>query len=242
MYIKQTFVSRLILLAALGIVPAAAQADTIFNVTMDTTSLQGKSFGLFFQLNDGDQTGDSNNTATISDFAFGGGTAGDCAMFPQLCVPDGGASGNITTILSLIDSSPYNSFLQQITPGSSLSFKVDLTTNVDGGVTPDVFTFNILDAITNQPLPTGDPNGTDTLLTVTIDSVNPEIKSYGSSPGSAFAFDAPQTLVTPPTPTPPLSNAPEPDSLVLIGIGLLGLILNCHQRLKKRVIGTPTAA
>lgn len=234
MCIKQTFVLGVVLLATLGTVPATSQADTIFNVTLDTTALQGNSFGLLFQLNDGSQTGDSNNTATISNFIFGGGTAGDCATFPQLCVPDGGASGNITTTLGLIDSSPFNSFLQQITPGTSLSFQVDLTTNVDGGGTPDVFTFGILDATTNSPLPTQDPNGSDTLLTVNIDSANPTISSYGSASGSVYAFNAPQ--IVPVIPQPP-SNVPEPDSLQLIGVGLFWLIVNSRQRLRKRVSG-----
>ena len=232
MNIKKCLGSGALLLAILATVPIVSQANTIFNVTLDTTTLQGKSFGLLFQFNDGSQV--SNNTARIGNFNLGGGTAGDCAAHPLLCVPEGGASGNISTSLSLADSSPFNSYLQEFTSGTSLSFQVDLTTNVDGGVTPtpDVFTFGILDAATNSSLPTMDLN--DTLLTINIDSVNPIIDSYGSDPASAYSFNAPQIEMVIQPPSPP-ENAPEPDSLLLIVFGLLALMVNYHQKLRKRV-------
>jgi|GEM_PF-651411 len=234
MYIKKCLGSGALLLAIVATVPIVSQANTIFNVTLDTTALQGKSLGLLFQLNDGSQAG--NNSVTVGNFSFGGGTAADCATLPLLCVSDGGASGNINTNLSLVDSSPFNSYLQQFTSGTSLSFQVDLTTNVDvgGTPTPDVFTFGILDATTDASLPTVDPSGSDTLLSINIDSANPIIDSYGSDPLSVYSFNVPQIELVNQPPPPPV-NAPEPDSLLLMAVGLLALMVNGHQKLRKRV-------
>ena len=108
-----------------------ALADEIVDISVNTSplttppaSLAGP-FTLLFQLTDGSGVGDANNTVTISNFAFGGGS---------------GPSGPI----SLTDTSFFVFSNPGFIPGSSLSFVVDLTTNPDLGGTPDQFSFAIL--------------------------------------------------------------------------------------------------
>src|SRR5262249_21980107 len=110
--------------------------------------------------------------------------------------------------------------------GSSLAFRLQLTTNVDSITGPDSFVFSILDR-TGTPIPTLDPSGVDNFLAITINSMDPMPLSYGSDPsrppaggGSAFDIAAPTVTLG--------SSVPEPSSLrsILIGaagLGLLGL-------------------
>src|SRR4051812_19466391 len=81
------------------LVPAAARADIIFNVSMNTAPLIGHPAGPFsidFQLNNGSGPL-ADNTATISNFNFGGGAP---AGTPTLI---GGASGNLSSSVRLTD-------------------------------------------------------------------------------------------------------------------------------------------
>ncbi|MEJ7708650.1 MAG: hypothetical protein WKF84_02055 [Pyrinomonadaceae bacterium] len=99
---KQTG-SFLLMLGVLCLSAAEGRADVI---TFDTSSLVGGGvFSLDFQLADGagDILGDANNTVTLSGFNFGVG--GDVVGAPTL---DGGASGNISTTVSLTDSAFFN--------------------------------------------------------------------------------------------------------------------------------------
>jgi hypothetical protein len=109
---------------------------------MNTAPLAGHTAGPFsleFQLNDGSGTNDGNNTASLSNFLFNGGAA---VGSPTL---NGGASGNLTSGVTLTDNSFFNQFIQGFTAGSTLSFRLSLSTNVGSGGTPDQFSFAILD-------------------------------------------------------------------------------------------------
>jgi hypothetical protein len=216
------------LLIALLVAAGTASADEIFTVTLNTTPLAtapGTSagpFSLAFQLVDGSQP--NNNTATISGFTYGvGGSAGSgCPAALPSCT-FGGASGDISSSVSLNDSSAFNALIETFTPGNGLSFQVDLTTNVDSGWTPDAFAFSILDS-GGGSIPTQDPSGADTLLTINIDSANPTILAYGTDPsrntlggtGPSITMDAPVSGPTTPT--------PEPSSLSLLALGLGGVM------------------
>ena len=167
------------LLAAGASTPA--RGDAIFTVTLNTaplTTVPGSSagpFGMAFQLTDGSGTSDGNNTATISNFQYGGGGAAAC---PAGCTVFGGASGSAVSSIMLTDSSFFSALVETFIPGSTLSFQVDLTTNVDSGA-PDLFAFSLLDG-SGASFPTLDPTGADTLVTVNIDSANPTVLAYGT--------------------------------------------------------------
>lgn len=187
-----------------------ALADEIVNISVNTSPLTASSAGPFtlqFQLTDGSGgvVADGNNTVTISNFNFGGGS---------------GPSGPI----SLTD----NSFLvfsnSGFIPGSSLSFVVDLTTNLDL-LAPDEFSFFILtnDPI-NNPLTTIDVGGSLAL----VDLGTSHIQSFVGT-GAFAGVDATAALATP---------TPEPSSLLLLGTGLLVLVL-LSRRLTQLTQGRP---
>jgi hypothetical protein len=204
---------------------SVCHADLLFHVSLNTTPLMGHPAAPFyvdFQLTDGSGAGDANNTATINNFAFGGGVP---TGSPTLT---GGASGNLFTQVNLTDSNFFNEFFQQFTPGSTLSFNVQLTTNVDAGPTPDQFSFAILDD-TLAEIPTeGLLNvGSDVFLTADINSPNPPIQSYASDPTrSPAGGGGPIDLGS-----PGVQIVPEPTTLALLVIGLAGLAVarrRCH--------------
>jgi hypothetical protein len=186
----------------------ACRADFIFGVTVDTSALVNNSRGPFqidFQLVDGSGTGDGNNTAKISNFQFGGGSARGS---PTLI---GGALGSLSAGVTITDTSFLNEMFQPFNAGSTLSFKVDLTTNVDTGPTPDLFSFALLD------------NTGANIITSSPDNAFVEVNI--SPPLSVQAFSSEQTDKTAPVPTPEISfpqAVPEPASIILMALGTLG--------------------
>ena len=157
----------------------AVKADEVFTVDLNTSpltmspGLSAGPFSLAIQLVQGSQP--NNNKATISAFNFGtGGSAGSgCPGVLSPCA-FGGASGDISSAILLNTSEFFNGSVEFFTPGSSLSFQVDLNTNVDFGGVPDAFAFSILDS-SGLSIPTQDASTADTLLTVNIDSGSPAI-------------------------------------------------------------------
>jgi hypothetical protein len=122
----------------------AAAAPFTFQVVVNTTPLVGNAAGPFaldFQLNDGSGLSDGNNTATISGFSFTGAGAGPTGLPSSV----GGATGSLSSTVSLTDSGFLNEFFQGFTAGNSLRFLVTWTSNVDAGPAPDAFSFAILD-------------------------------------------------------------------------------------------------
>jgi hypothetical protein len=170
-----------------------ARADIIDTVTVDTSGLPSSPGSeVEFYLIDGSGTGAGNNTATLSSFGFGGGSAG-AVDWPNTF---GGVSGDMTSTISITDTSFTNVLSQFFTAGSSLSFVLDLTTNVDAGPTPDQFGFLIVDPSGN-PIPTSDPN--DNLLLVNIDSSDPAVDTFSDlvtvAPVGAVATPEPSSAI-----------------------------------------------
>jgi hypothetical protein len=174
-----------------------AFADSIEDVTVNTSSLGAGSSEVFFFL-----TGTGGNTATLSGILLGGGSAG--AVDLTNTTGTGTTAGNgLTSGVSLNDATNFlNIFAQSFAAGSSLTFVLDLTTNVVSP-NPDQFSFVILDP-NGSAIPTSDPTGFDNLMTINLDSTTPTTNIYSD-------------LVSVTSPT----AAPEPSSLFLLASGLL---------------------
>jgi hypothetical protein len=195
----------LIAVMLLGLGQRGAFADQMLDITLDTSSLPATPGSeIVFELTDGSGTGDANNTATLSNFSLGGGTAGAV----DTTTSTGGESGDLGSGVALTDSSFLNVFAQFFTAGADVSFLLDLTTNVDAGGTPDQFSAFIFDPSANPIATTSDPTGFDSLFAINIDSSNPTFNNYDTS------------LVTA---TAPAAPTPEPGSLLLLAWGLAGL-------------------
>jgi hypothetical protein len=203
---------------ALGASPA--QATTI-TFEVNTTSLVGHPAGPFsldFQLNDGSGTGDANNTATLTGFDLGGGTAGGVTTL-------GGASGDISTGVSIVDSGFINDFTQVFTAGSYLRFTLSFTTFLDGEV-PDLFTFAIL-AASGFPIPTTEPGdpGFDTFISINLDSRDPAVLVYSSDTTRDPTLDVSIRTVT-----EDQTAVPEPSSLAILGAATIALARRRRRR------------
>jgi hypothetical protein len=175
-------------------------ASTIqYYVDINTASLIGNPSGPFsldFQLNDGSGAGDANNTATINNFTFGTGSASGT---PSLA---GGAAGNLSGAVTLIDTTPFNEFYQAFNAGNDLTFDVTLTLNSDAGPTPDSFSVAILDNNLYN-LPTTGIG--DTFLMVNLGPTPSVTTGFSTSPGVTVSVAA----------------VPEPGSLAWISLGLM---------------------
>lgn len=186
-----------------------AHAQMAFNVTLNTSALTGSAANplyLDFQLNDGASWGDANNTAVISNFKFGGGSA----LAPATNL--GGSMGSLGSWVTLNDSTAFNEFYQGFTPGAWLSFTVSLTTHADAGPTPDLFGFAILDSALGN-LPTN-AAGTDLFLQANLTGPQTAIWTFGSLDGMVAA--------------PQVVPVPEPSTYGLLGG--MGLLLICLYR------------
>jgi len=171
-----------------------------YTVSLKLSTLAGHPAGPFavaFQLTDASGTGDANNTVTISGLNFGGGSP---TGTPTLL---GGATGSLSSTVTLTDSSFLGYFIQRFAPGTQLSFQVTTTSNVDA-TGADLFSFSLLDS-SGQELPTvaGD-TFFDPFLTISVDSQTATVQSFAGDPTKAPAAGGPPI----PAPTPVLTGVP----------------------------------
>jgi hypothetical protein len=123
---------------------AASQAAS-YKVTINTSALNlppaspSGPFSVDFQFNSGDTL--NNNTAIISNFIFGGGSASSGGVASGL-----GVTGNLGGTITIADTEAFNSYYEGFAPGTTFEFDLQLTENADAGATPDSFSFAILDS------------------------------------------------------------------------------------------------
>jgi hypothetical protein len=152
----------------LAVVLALSNASTASAApfTFDTSALAGGALTLAFDLIDGDST--ANTQVTIDSFDLGGGAVSGSPTYV------GGATGDTAAGIVLSDSSFLNSFLQDFTAGTVLTFDVAFTGG--GTVPPDGFAFSILSG--GVPIATSDPTGANLLLFAEIGAGAPTIAQY----------------------------------------------------------------
>jgi hypothetical protein len=202
----------------------SASADGVSaTITVDTSSLgQSGPSEVFFVLTNGNAPTPGTNSATLSDFAFGAGGAGGA-------VDAANTFGDVTDGLNLADGATMfddqftNVFAGFFSAGSQLSFDLSLSANVvNGASAPDEFALFIVDPNGN-PLASSDPDGSGSLLTITIDSANPGVETYSDLVIASASGVA----------------APEPGTLLLLGAGLAAVAFGMR---RNRRAAKPLAA
>jgi hypothetical protein len=189
-------------LLVLGLLDTESRADIAYRLTTDTSSLAGKSgeFSIDFQFSSGSGNPD-NNSVTLSDFTFGGGTA-----LPATTTTIGDATGDLSNPPITIGlGQVFGELTEDFVPGSSFAFTVQLTTNVEPAA--DTFAYAIL--FNGANIATTNPNGS--LLEIDLTSVPTVVASPSTDP--SFPIDAPT-----------VSSVPEPSTLILAltGMAILG--------------------
>jgi hypothetical protein len=197
-------------LAAVVLFTAAQARSDSFSATLDTSSLSGTQT-LAFALTDGD--GVVDNTVTLSAFNFDSGGA--------VGVPDGltpGASGSLTSGISLDDSGGFTAlFTQQFDPGSSLKFIFDTTNNFAGG-TPDAFAMYVC----NAGLTACYSDDLDTGALLVLNMAGEALSTSSFILNGASDQDLPAPIIAPSSST---TSVGEPSSLLLLATGLAGCLL-----------------
>lgn len=193
-------VKKLNMLAAAGLMLCATSGFAqLYQVDINTSTL-GSGYSIDLQFNDGGVLG--NNTATLSNFTFGGGSAaGSPATF-------GGAAGSLqSNSVTFNNSSSFQELYEGFTAGSTLSFKVNLSNNSDGA-TPDAFVVALLDN-TLANIPTTGFGSQLLQIDLTGSSLAPQ------SFAGTGAFSGVTVNVAP---------IPEPETyaMMIAGLGLLG--------------------
>ena len=203
----------------LALVAGATQGAITYNVSLDTTPLIGNTNGPFyvdFRMTDGSGGTDPNNWATISNISFGGGTATSTPLPTNGF--NGTPAGDLYGTVSLTDNVLFTQFQQPFTPGTNLTFQLQLTTNGDppgDGSIQDEFHFSIdwNDPIFGVvPMPVANFASGNALLAAFILPGGLSVLTYQTDGGSA-----PGVTLGPPT-FEQLggSGVPEPSTLLLM--------------------------
>jgi len=185
---------------------AVASADS-FDVSLNTSSLTGTQV-LVFGYTDGD--GVANNSATISNFNFGGGAPqGSPALIGA------GASGSLSSSVVVTDQDFSSLFYQSFNVGSSLSFLLNVTDNFAGG-TPDAFAMSICN--TTFTTCYSDDASTGSLLVLNVTGTPLTPASFILNGASDQNLPAPVVTVA-------TTNVSEPSESLLLGASLAFLAL-----------------
>lgn len=178
------------LIAILMAISQEASADV--TVTLNTSALvdhPAGPFSFYVALTDGSGVGDGNNSVTLTNISFGGGSAlGSTLAF-------GGATGSLETKVTITDTSFFGFFTEQFAPGLQLSFSLHSTMNDEAGAIPDRFTFFILDS-SGVPVPTLAPYA-DYFLGVDVHSTGLVFDAWGSDASRSPSVGSPVSIPAP---------------------------------------------
>jgi len=201
---KTTFLLLALLFGAVG----SAMADGLtYDVTVDTSGIAGTSGSLDFQFNPGPLVTQAADLQ-IQNFASDG-TLGSPIL-------SGDAGGALPGTVSFDNGGGFNDYFTGFTYGSTLSFLVKLygpaVTSPDGiSTSGSEFAFSMF----------SDAGGT--LPVLTSDSVNGYALTAGINlDGTATITNSSSQL----TITTPVTAAPEPSTLLLLGLGLASLVFS----------------
>ena len=219
-----TFSMKRMCAGLVGLLCAAQIHATVFQVTVDTTGLAGTTATLAFDLVSGDaDTGPSS--VTISDFS-GVGTdfaLGDAFLYPDLAT-------TVSTLASpviLDEADFFNEFLQQLTLGTSFTFRFSATGNApsDPSGSPDAFSFFLLDATGSSLVTTGDAGDPQAILRYNIGNANgPDVFAIIGPPETSVRVAEVSTAVH------------EPAAVMLVLAGLLALAVTRTASVRSRVL------
>jgi hypothetical protein len=218
-----------VLVLALAIAAVPAKADS-FDVSLNTSTLSGTQIIAFSLVNGG---GGADNTVTLSDFAFGGGSP----VPPANYLGTSGVSGDLSGSITMDDSvSLYGGtalFAEDFDPGSTISFLLT-TSNNSAGTTPDAFSMSVCDTSFNCY---SDDTSTGALLALNLSGGTLTPASFTLN--GASAQDLPAPVVTVASSTGGGTTMPEPPSVLLLGLGIVALALcSCALRGPKREVAT----
>ena len=212
---KRVFLFSLGLTALCAVAPVI-QAQTLYNVNINTTGLNGTGGGLAFDLISGDSA-TPNNTALITGFATDG------TLVAGGNTSTGAASGNLPGTVTLHDSAFSESFRGE-TFGKNLSYTLSLTNNFVGPGAPDEFSFFLTNPTnTGTVVTTSDPTGANALFILDLDG----------TAGNALTVFTPRTPGVSYTVNPARLTVPEGSSFALFLPGLLAggmLVLSRRRR------------
>jgi hypothetical protein len=189
----------------------AFPSNALYLVTIDTSALSRPPTAhdaLIFDFIDG---GSPSNTVSISGFASDA-TLG--AVSTQ-----GDVAGTLADTVTMTDTSFFNEYFARLTLGNTISFYLNATANApDAASIPDALSIFLFDNGEGRVMfPTTDPTGANALLLFEIDGSDQGTMSVYSAPGG-------EAIVT-------AVGAPEPSSLLLVGLGASALL---RRRLRRR--------
>jgi|RhiMetdeSRZDD1v2_1073273.scaffolds.fasta_scaffold67797_2 hypothetical protein len=196
------------LLFALGLGPARTEAATI-QVTVDTSALSGTSASLSWDLTDGDPG--ASTTAIITGFSTNG------SFDASQATSTGGVSGSLPGPVTITDTDFFNSLLQPLTLGTSVSFTVDMTTAASGQGVPDTLAFFLLTADGLASLVATDLVG-DALVTLEADGTAGGHLGVAGETEPVVAVSATRTTAV-----------PAPAALLLLAAALLPTLLRARR-------------
>jgi hypothetical protein len=182
-------------------------ADSLTQITIDTSTLAGQSANLVFDFDLGGGT--QTNTVVVSNFHTDG------TLSPIYQASNLGVTGSLPGDISFTSGQTFveELYVTEVL-GNSITFDSDSTNDgPTAGAFPDEFDFYLLDPANSQTvLPSNDPSGAGSLLAVDLYG--------GSSPVfTNFSADGAVTMGPPNVP----ASAPEPAGLLLFGLALLAV-------------------